>query len=220
MLNSGQQRVLVLHGETPSRFTSPDDRGTSLLFGDAGSATALERKEGAPAWSFNLQSDGAGYSDLIIPAGGFRQPKTDVERDYYLHMNGAGLFNFTIERVPPLIAETLALTNTKVDDVDFFIFHQSNQFMMKHLAKKAGLSIERTPIILQQFGNTGGPSVALTITQTLPPSEQRNAQTSLMLLGYGVGLSWAAAQVRVDNAMLVSHSEISAPCVSVHRYSE
>jgi 3-oxoacyl-[acyl-carrier-protein] synthase-3 len=213
MLNFGHKRVLVLHGETPSLFTHPEDRGTHLLFGDAGSATALEYQAGTTPWYFNLQTDGKGFGDLIIPAGGFRQPKSEQARDYYLSMNGASLFNFTIERVPPLIEDSLRTAELKVSDVDFYIFHQSNQFMMKHLAKKCELPSDNVPIILEEFGNTGGVSVALTVTQALPQTD-REKSLQLMLLGYGVGLSWASALVHLDQTACLSHSEITTGCLN------
>lgn len=207
MLNFGHKRILLCHGETPSLFTDPEDRGTSLLFGDAGTATALEFSPGAAPWFFNLQSDGRGFDQLIIPAGGFRQRHSENPRDYFLTMNGAALFNFTIERVPGLIAATLAHAQMQVGDLDYYIFHQSNQFMMKHLAKKAALPEARTPIILEQFGNTGGASVPLTLTQSIPP--ERAEVLKMMLIGYGVGLSWGSALIELPPDAPLLHSHLS-----------
>ena len=214
MINSGQKRVLVLHGETPSLITSQDDKSTFMLFGDAGSATAVERNDDAEPWWFNLQTDGSGYDDLIIEAGGFRQRFVDDDRKYYLKMDGTGLFNFTIQRVPPLINRTLEIAGLTVDDVDSYVFHQSNQFMMKHLVKKCGLPADKAPIILDEFGNCGGPSVPLTITQAVckEPIQQK---LLLMLLGYGVGLSWGAALVYIDPESKILHSSIDKPCLSL-----
>jgi 3-oxoacyl-[acyl-carrier-protein] synthase-3 len=203
----GQQRILMLHGETPSQFPGPDDHATTLLFGDAGSATALECVPGAPATSFGLHTDGAGYAGLIIRGGGFRDRRPADPRDLCLHMDGAGVFNFTIARVPPLINDTLAFAGCGVADIDLFLFHQSNRFMMKHLMKKCGLPPERVPMVLDRFGNTGGPSVALALTQGVDhstPSARR-----VMMLGYGVGLSWGAAVARVDAEAILMHSEYS-----------
>lgn len=208
MLSSDSaKRVLVLHGETPSRFTHPDDRSTFLLFGDAGSATALEKSASEDeSWGFCLHSDGTGFDDLIIPAGGFRQRTTDNERDNYVHMNGGNLFNFTVKRVPELIDETLSLMEMDTGNVDMFCFHQSNQFIMKHIAKKSGLPAEKVPIILGEFGNSGGPSVPLTLTQSLHWEADHEDQR-IMMLGYGVGLSWGSALVNVKANAVLDHSE-------------
>ena len=207
MIHTGSaKRALVLHGETPSLFTHPEDRSTALLFGDSGSATALEKGKGK-RWGFCLHTAGQGYADLIIPGGGFRQRHPDDDRDNYLHMNGTNLFNFTIKKVPLLIDDTLQLMGMTVEQVDTFVFHQSNQFIMRHIAGKYGIPSEKTPIILGKFGNTGGPSIPLAMSLHYgenPVSDSENA----MLLGYGVGLSWGSAMVRVDPETRFLHSEL------------
>ena len=205
MLKSGgQQRILMLHGETPSLFTSPEDHATTLLFGDSGSATALESAEGAAPGFFCLRTDGSGYDGLIMRGGAFRDRTPENPRERFLQMDGAGIFNFTITRVPPLIRDTLEFAGMKVDDIDWFLFHQSNRFIMKHLAKKCGLPEARVPFVLERFGNSGGPSVALALTQGVPELERRNAR--VMMLGYGVGLSWGAAIAEVVAEAPLLHS--------------
>jgi 3-oxoacyl-[acyl-carrier-protein] synthase III len=200
----GQQRILMLHGETPSRFVAADDQATRLLFGDAGSATALEL---APDGSghFCLHSDGGGYEGLIIRGGAFRDRQPADPRDLALRMDGAGIFNFTIKRVPPLIRDALELSGQSVDQIDAYLFHQSNRFIMKHLMKKCGLPDARVPMTIEDNGNCGGPSVAVTLTRMLPA--QRDRAWKLMLLGYGVGLSWGAAVVDVDVAVPLLHRD-------------
>lgn len=201
----GHQRILMLHGETPSQFTSPDDHATTLLFSDVGSATAIEMTDAAmhPGF-FCLQTDGQGYDDLIVRGGGFRDRSPSNPRDLFLHMDGAGIFNFTIKRVPPLIRDTLAFANLTVDDIDWFLFHQSNRFIMKHLAKKCGLPEQRLPLVLERFGNSGGASVALALTQGVPDTDRDAGR--VMVVGYGVGLSWGAAIVRLEADASLMHS--------------
>ena len=209
MIQTGAaKRVLMLHGDTPSLFTDKEDRSTYLLFGDGGTATAIEASDKAIPWGFCLHSDGTGCTDLIIPSGGFRDPKPDNERDTKLKMNGPNLFNFTVTRVPEVIAETLALMKCTVNDVDLFFFHQSNQFIMKHIAKKCELDLVKVPLTLDKFGNIGGASVPLTMTQHLTEHKLQRSVT-VMLLGYGVGLSWGAAQIELDQNMFIFHREIA-----------
>jgi 3-oxoacyl-[acyl-carrier-protein] synthase-3 len=122
-------------------------------------------------------------------------------------MDGANIFNFTIKRVRPLIRETLEMAGASVEDVDYFIFHQSNQFIMKHLSKKAGLPSDKVPIVMNEYGNTGGASVPLTITESAlerPPDRP----LSLMLLGYGVGLSWGSALVHLGPEAVLGTVEL------------
>jgi 3-oxoacyl-[acyl-carrier-protein] synthase III len=191
----GQQRILMLHGETPSLFVDPADHATTLLFGDSGSATAVEL-DPKQRGHFCLQTDGSGHAGLIMRGGGFRDRRPADPRDLSLRMDGAGVFNFTIKRVPPLVADALALAGCSVEQIDHYLFHQSNRFMLKHLTKKCGLPEERVPMTLDECGNCGGPSVAVTMTRRLAAQRERAAK--LMLLGYGVGLSWGAAVVDLD----------------------
>jgi 3-oxoacyl-[acyl-carrier-protein] synthase-3 len=200
----GQQRILMLHGETPSRFVAADDQATRLLFGDAGSATALESSPDGSG-HFCLHTDGGGYEGLIIRGGAFRDREPADPRDLALRMDGAGIFNFTIKRVPPLIRDALELSGQSVDQIDAYLFHQSNRFIMKHLLKKCGLPDARVPMTIEDNGNCGGPSVAVTLTRMLPA--QRDRAWKLMLLGYGVGLSWGAAVVDVDAAVPLLHRD-------------
>jgi len=203
----GQQRILMLHGETPSRFTSPDDHATTLLFGDSGSATAIELAADGPPGYFCLRTDGKGYEGLIMRGGAFRDREPANPRDRYLQMDGAGIFNFTISRVPPVIRDTLAFANLTVDDIDWFLFHQSNRFIMKHLAKKCGLPEQKLPFILDRYGNSGGPSVALALTEGVPGEGRQAARA--MMVGYGVGLSWGAAIVELAADAPLLHSTYS-----------
>lgn len=210
----GQQRILMLHGETPSRFVHPDDHATTLLFGDAGSATALEAvpasPDGEPA-SFGLFTDGSGADGLIIRGGAFRDRNPSDPRDLCVRMDGAGIFNFTIKRVPPLVNDTLAFAGLTVPDVDAYLFHQSNRFIMKHLMKKCGLPEDRVPFTIEDTGNCGGPSVAVTLTRCLA-ERGRDHPLRLMLLGYGVGLSWSSAVVTLPpDAVLLHGLCTSAP---------
>lgn len=201
----GQQRILMLHGETPSRFTDPSDHATTLLFGDAGSATALEL-EGDDEAAFCLHTDGSGYESLIIRGGAFRDRHPENPRHLALEMDGAGIFNFTIKRVPPLVADTLALAGKDVLDVDQYVFHQSNRFIMKHLAKKCGLPEDRVPMTIEDTANCGGPSVAVTLTRTL--DTRRDA--TVMALGYGVGLSWASALMTIRAGTPLLHTVLES----------
>jgi 3-oxoacyl-[acyl-carrier-protein] synthase-3 len=205
----GVKRALVLHGETPARFADESDRSVSLIFGDAGSATALEGggSDIQVPWSFVLHSDGSGFEDLIIPGGGFRNRFPEDRRLCCVSMNGPNIFNFSIKRVPPLIRDTLELGGLAKDDIDYYILHQSNQFIMRHLAKKMGIPEAKVPLTLGDFGNTGGPSIPLTMTQGgLERPDGR--PLTLMLVGYGVGLSWASALVRLGPEAALGSTEL------------
>jgi 3-oxoacyl-[acyl-carrier-protein] synthase-3 len=207
LAGGGQQRILVLHGETPSCFPNPEDHATTLLFGDAGSATAVEVSHGSSPGFFCLRTDGQGYGDLIIRGGGFRDRDPIDPRDRYLHMDGAGVFNFTIKAVPPLIRDVLEFAKFAPEDIDSYCFHQSNRFIMNYLAKKCSIQPAKMPIVLEQFGNCGGVSVPLVLTRSL---SSPRAPGQIMLVGYGVGLSWGAAITRLTGEEPMLHSIYSA----------
>ena len=213
----GAKRVLLLHGDTPARYTDKADRAVSLLFGDAGSATALETVEETPDhhWFFVLQSDGSGYQDLIIEAGGFRDRFNPDRRNHCVTMNGANVFNFTIKRVPNLVKDTLGLAGIAPDDVDYFIFHQANHFIIKHLAKKIGVPDHKIPLIMKEYGNTGGVSLPLTLTLGAM-DRPANKPLRLLLLGYGAGLSWGSTLFDLGPEAKLENIELSSGRAESH----
>lgn len=211
MLQSpGFRRVLVLHGETPTRFSDQGDRAVALLFGDAGSATALEKSPDASPgkWWFSLHTDGAGAGDLILEGGGFRDRFPKDPRKNFVFMNGANVFNFTIKRVPRLLEDTLQYAGMTREEIDYFVFHQSNQFIIRHLAKKAGVPEAKIPMTIGQFGSAGGPSVPLTLAcgKLVRPADRA---LRLLLLAYGVGLSWGSALVELPPDAVLNHCVLS-----------
>lgn len=209
LISSGAvKRVLLLVGDTASKLNSPDDRSTVMLFGDAGTATALEYDESAFEIDFVLGTDGKGKEHLIIPAGGFRTPVnkenlirtalpeggTRGEND--LFMDGGEIFNFTIKRVPAILAELLTRNNLENKDIDYFVFHQANEFIIKHLAKKAQLTPQQTPISIDKYGNTSSASIPLTIVSELAGALKSN-EKKIMMVGFGVGYSWGGTLINM-----------------------
>jgi 3-oxoacyl-[acyl-carrier-protein] synthase-3 len=215
LTGGGLKRVLLLHGETPTRFSDQSDRSVALLFGDAGSATALEASPDDPGerWWFALHTDGSGWRELIIEGGGFRERFPSEARKYCVSMNGAGIFDFAIKRVPVVIEDTLKAAGVEREAVDYFILHQSNLFIMRHLAKKMKLPEAKIPFTIQQFGSAGGPSVPLTLTQGIlnrPPDRALR----LLLVGYGVGLSWGSALISLPPDAVLDHIAVAEPFAS------
>ena len=197
------RRGLLLAGDTISRICSPQDRSTKFLFGDAGSATTMEWDESAPAMHFRMGTDGSGGNHLIVPAGGFRYPHSpstakrkvregdNIRSDEDLFMNGAEIFSFSLKQVPPLIKGVMENSSWSMDEVDAFVMHQANSFMLKHLGKKMKLPEEKVVIALEDFGNTSSASIPLALNTNLMPNLIRKKQ-NLILAGFGVGYSWGA----------------------------
>lgn len=202
------RRILLLVGDIASAQVSPQDRSVATLFGDAGSATALEYDAGAPDIVFTLGTDGTGYRHLIIPAGGFRQPRTEStsrrtprengnsRSDEDVFMDGAEVFAFTLREVPPMVKHILAAAGWSIDSADAFVMHQANRFILNHLAKKMKVPPEKMVVALEDFGNTSSASVPLAINHSLH-SDLKSRPMKLVLAGFGVGLSWGAVAVTV-----------------------
>ena len=206
LLASGAcRRILLLTGETPSKFVDPRDRTTALLFGDAGSATALEAAEDPSIEAhYIMMTDGGGAADLIVSGGMFRNRFPDKPSQYCLHMDGGHIFDFTRNRVPPLIADLLELSGKVAKDYAYFIFHQANEYLIKFLASKAGISLSQVPFSLAEFGNTGAASVPLTLAVAGRPAGVSDGY-HVMLLGFGVGLSWGGVSLRIPPECLLGH---------------
>jgi 3-oxoacyl-[acyl-carrier-protein] synthase-3 len=201
--SGGARRVLLLAGDASTQLCSPLDRSVALLFGDAGTATALEADAGAAPMTFVLGTDGTGRDNLIVPAGGFRTPHSQATAARVagddgnsrsaedLFMNGAEIFTFTLREVPPLVHAVLQSAGWTVGDVDAFVFHQANQFMLQHLAKRLKLPQDRFVLAMEEFGNTSSASVPLAMSARLA-DRLRADSMRLVLAGFGVGYSWAA----------------------------
>jgi 3-oxoacyl-[acyl-carrier-protein] synthase-3 len=200
------KRILLLVGETLSKVTNPEDRATALLFGDAGSATALEFDENASQAYFILGTDGGGERHLMIPEGGCKKYQGDDARltnvdSSCLFMDGAEVFNFTLKNVPPLVNDLLSFSGYPLDKVDAFLFHQANNFMLKHIIKKLKILPERAPINIDRFGNTSSTSIPLLMADQLPNITETGG--TFAMIGFGVGYSWSAALLEI-NSMAVN----------------
>jgi 3-oxoacyl-[acyl-carrier-protein] synthase-3 len=202
MVQTGaSRRVLLAVGDTISKIVDPTDRSTALLFGDAGTVTAIEQASGHSA-SFVLGTDGRGACNLIVPKGAFKDhsqsgdPRLMDKASDCLYMDGGEIFNFTLKAVPALVNETIELSGVTAEGHDGFLFHQANMFMLKHLTKKAKLPAEKAPINIDQYGNTSCASIPLLMTTCLQ-DQLRNGPMQLGLFGFGVGYSWAGASLCV-----------------------
>jgi 3-oxoacyl-[acyl-carrier-protein] synthase-3 len=180
--------LLLLTADTYSKLIAPDDRSTRTLFGDAATATWLAKDSPHRLSSFVLGSDGRGENDLIVKSGGARNAAVDGAAPT-LFMNGPEIFNFTLRVVPGLVQDILAKAGLNFDDIDFFVFHQANAFILEHLRTKLRVPREKFPIHVERCGNTVSSTIPLTLAE-LERSGQLKPSAKIMLVGFGVGFSW------------------------------
>jgi 3-oxoacyl-[acyl-carrier-protein] synthase-3 len=202
-MTGGFRRALLMVGDMSSRSAAPLDRAVAPLFGDAASVTALEADPSAPQMIFVVGTDGSGAQHLILPVGGWRNRPTpgssertlrkdgNTRSDEDVFMNGLEVLTFTLNHVPPLIKRIRDAAGWSNDDVDHFVFHQASVFMLKTLARSAGLPMNKFVIGMEQYGNTSSASIPLAICDRLRESLSSGPKR-LILAGYGVGWSWGA----------------------------
>ncbi len=193
--------ALVLAGETMTKNVSAHDRSTAMLFGDAGSCTLLEKEEGSLIRGL-LKTDGGGYRDIIVPAGGFRVPEAPrgeqecadgcVRSLHSLVMNGMNVFSFSISDVPKAVGEFYAASRTAPGDYDLFALHQSNRQILRQIAEKIGAPADKIPLCLADYANTSAASIPLALSAGLGDSDS-DEKLRTLFCGFGVGLSCAVA---------------------------
>lgn len=200
----GCERVLLVAGDTVTQSLHPGDRTVVPLFGDAGSATLIERTDAAsPAW-FSLCSDGRGWDAITIPAGGYRQPRTaetgvatlgeDGSRRSAddLFMNGIEVFNFTLREEPRAVQDLLTYAGRTLEAVDHLVFHQANRIILQTLALRLKVPMSKVPCrTLADYGNQSSASIPATLCHDLG-ERLREAPRTVLCSGFGVGLSWAS----------------------------
>ena len=204
LIETGQAaNVLLLTAETYSKFMHPDDRGVRAIFGDAAAATLVQgRPDAAPGnlpWIGPLVfgTDGKGMDKLIVAKGGKRGPSGTAKLRHpdHLHMNGPEIFAFTLRAVPQVVQELLERAEKTIDEIDVFVFHQANRYMLDHLRDKLKIPPDRFVIALSHCGNTVSSTIPIALKDAagrgqLPPG------CLVMLVGFGVGYSWGATLMR------------------------
>jgi len=199
--------VLLLTGETYSKYLHPKDKGNRTIFGDAGSATLISTEGFAEIGNFSLGTDGKGAENLIVKTGGLRckNPMNDLTFDEkanptssdYLYMNGSEIFNFTIEAVPELVKNTLLKNKLTNDEIEGFVSHQANKFMLNFLRKKLKINEEKFHYYMSEVGNTVSSTVPIVLYEKLKNGELHG---NILLGGFGVGYSWGGCVINIKTS--------------------
>jgi 3-oxoacyl-[acyl-carrier-protein] synthase-3 len=202
--NQAVNRVALLNGDTLSRKINRKDRNSFPVVGDAGSVTIIEKDYSGKPIKVFTKNRGKDALVLKIPAGAFRMPSTDETRisedvgdgNYRsldnLNMEGASVFAFVQSEVPKMVDEILAAHSMSKDDVDFYMFHQPNRFMLEKLADKVGVPRKKMPSnIVENFGNSNSVTIPVNLAFNLSEKLKGNIPLTLMMAGFGVGLTWS-----------------------------
>jgi len=211
MINSGINRVLLVTGDTLSKCANKKDRTEAPLFGDAGSATIIEKTKTDNSAYFILKSDGNGVEHMLQPAGAYRQRSTEETRKEVtdkdgnirsaenIYMNGFEIFNFTLTEQPKLLDEILDFSQNTKNDIDYFVLHQANVYIVETILKKAKIPLEKAPTkVFAKYGNQNSASIPSAICSELQEVLSQGKK-KLLLQGFGIGLSWGACIIDVEN---------------------
>lgn len=210
MVSTGAySKALLLAGDTVTVTKSPFDKSTYPLFGDAGTATAIEFLPGAPDMKFHFGTDGSNADSIMIKDGGFRYPFSADSLEYKMYdgirrnnlqstLNGAQVFTFAISKAPKSIKAVLEYAGESIENIDYVLLHQANIFMNDKIIKKIGADPQKSPNSIQEYGNTSSASIPLTIVSRIPDAV-RGDNKKLIVCGFGVGFSWATAVIETGN---------------------
>ncbi|MTJ07335.1 MULTISPECIES: 3-oxoacyl-ACP synthase III family protein [unclassified Anabaena] len=217
LLNNGDLKCgLLVIGDTITKLVNNQDKAAHLLFGDGAAACVLEfdqNSQGLTAFWRTIADD---YDKLIVPAGGMRKPisqETSIttfrgngiyRSDNDLAMDGAAVFSFCIKEVPDLVNFALRTCNLSSEDIDLFVFHQANKFMVDYIRKKLKLSAEKVPILVEGIGNTSGASIPIAISRYAYNQGINKISGRLCLTGFGVGLSLSSIIIEVEDLIVTS----------------
>jgi len=203
-------KVLLITADTYTKFINRRDRSIRTLFGDGAAATLVTsiEAESEMIGPLVLGTDGRGANEIIVPAGGLRcrpTAETAIEKEddagnwrsaQNLYMNGADVFSFALRTVPPAVEELLQKSGLTLDQVDFFILHQANKFILERLRGKMKIPPEKFWIDMENCGNTVSSTIPIALESAL---EQQRVKPGdrVALVGFGVGYSWGAAMIQI-----------------------
>ena len=194
--SGGAQRVLLITAETYSKYIHPADRSLRTIFGDGAAATLIEAAEEPTLAAFQFGTDGSGADTLLVSKGGARSPDEALKPRHrqrwksQLYMDGPSLINFTVGAIPKLMEDVLASGELRDEDIQFYIMHQATLKMLEQLQQRMQLSSDRMPVVLKDCGNTVSSTIPIVIDH-LRKGGRIQAGLPNMLVGFGVGWSWA-----------------------------
>lgn len=217
LIRSGAaSRILLLTAETYSKYIDRQDRSLRTIFGDAAAATLIESVDRPELSGFRFGTDGKGADTLIVSDGGTRPVQDAIKPRHRkrwasrLYMDGPALMTFTVEAIPKLLEDIYRLSATAKDEVDLFLFHQATRKMLEQLQQRLGLDDQRLPILLEPYGNTVSCTLPILIEE-LRVTQRLQPERADVLIGFGVGWSWAGCVWKPSQPGCVSRATSVVP---------
>ena len=198
------KNILLLTAETYNKYLHPQDKSNRSIFGDGAAACLISTEGFAKIGEFSLGTDGSGYKNLILETGASRKKYNTgtesvdddghIRREDYLYMNGSSIFNFTLDAVPMMISQILEKNCIQKDDVDYYVFHQANKFMLNTIRKVCALPKDKFYVNLATTGNTVSSTVLIGLKECIDNKKIKKGDKA-MISGFGVGLSWGGTML-------------------------
>lgn len=199
------KNVLLLTAETYCKYLHPTDKSNRSIFGDGAAACLISSEGFAEIGEFSLGTDGSGANHLIVKTGAARRKeKTGMSQideeghvwfDDYLYMNGGAIFNFTLDAVPEMMNQVLAKNGVSKDEINYYVFHQANKFMLNTIRTVCSLPKDNFYVNLSDTGNTVSSTVLIGLKDCID-NHIINKGDKVMVAGFGVGLSWGGVLLR------------------------
>jgi 3-oxoacyl-[acyl-carrier-protein] synthase-3 len=206
IVSGSAKNVLLITSETYTKFIHPDDKSNKTIFGDAAAATLISSElKGLEIGEFVYGTDGSGAENLIVKNGGLKNKNSHasdimndenefLRNDDYLYMNGQEIFKFTSGSVPTLVKQVLEKNKLTDENIDMYIFHQANRYMLDFIRKKIKIPENKFFYFLENCGNTVSSTIPIALKEAISQNKL-NEQSAVLLAGFGVGYSWAGCVI-------------------------
>ena len=199
------KNILLLTAETYTKYIHPQDKGNMTIFGDGATATLIATDGFAEIGEVVLGTDGSGAENLIVRTLASRHKTMaghdgededgNLQSDDHLYMHGGNVFNFTADVVPDMVEKLLLQTGLQQDEVDLWVFHQANKYMINYLRKLLGIDKDKFYIFMEKVGNTVSSTIPIALCEA---RKEDKLHGNILLAGFGVGLSWGGVMLKAE----------------------
>lgn len=199
------KNILLLTAETYTKYIHPQDKGNMTIFGDGASATLVSTEGFAQIDEVVVGTDGSGAENLIVRTSAARHKALtnnaaqdedgNIVSDDHLYMHGGNVFNFTADVVPDMVEKLLSKSGLQQDDVNLWVFHQANKYMINYLRKLLDIDKDKFYIFMEKVGNTVSSTIPIALCEA---RKEDKLHGNVLLAGFGVGLSWGGVMLKID----------------------